>query len=104
MIQKYSIIALSLFLFACNDSNTESNDKNSSTEEQSTDSEENPNGENVVNNHSYSNIDEINTTHLHLDFEVDFDQKRIKGVARHKMNNTGVQKAIFDVQGLSLIH
>lgn len=102
MIQKYFIIVLSLFLFACNDSKNESSDVTSSTENKTSDGDENKEDETVVNNHSYSNIDEINTTHLHLDFDIDFDKKRIKGIARHKMNNTGVKKAIFDVQGLKI--
>ncbi|PHR48763.1 MAG: aminopeptidase [Fluviicola sp.] len=98
MIQKFSIVVLSLFLFACNDSKTESTDSDITTENQKPEKED----ENVVNNHSYSNIDEINTTHLHLNFDIDFDNKKIKGVARHKMNNTGVEVAIFDVQGLDI--
>lgn len=102
MIQKFSIIVLSLFFFACNDSKTESNDQNTSSKEQSAKEDSSKEVEDVVNNHSYSNIDKINTTHLHLDFDIDFDQKKIKGVARHKMNNTGVDVAIFDVQGLDI--
>jgi len=94
----FSIIVLSLFLFACNDSKIENTDSNTTTENQKPEKED----ENVVNNHSYSNIDEINTTHLHLNFDIDFDNKKIKGVARHKMNNTGVEVAIFDVQGLDI--
>jgi leukotriene-A4 hydrolase len=97
MIQKYSIIILSLFLFACNDSKTESKSSDSTTE-----NKKNDEGEAIVNNHSHSNIDEVNTTHLHLEFDVNFDQKKIKGIARHKMNNTGVDVAIFDVQGLDI--
>jgi aminopeptidase N len=101
MIQKYSIIFLSLFLFACNESKSEKNNSDSTTENKTSDKESDE-GETLVNNHSYSNIDEVNTTHLHLDFVVDFKEKRINGVARHKMNNTGVNQAIFDVQGLKV--
>ena len=56
----------------------------------------------VVKDHSYSNIEEINTTHLHLDVLVDFENKVLKGVVRHTMNNTGVTTAIFDVYGLNI--
>lgn len=56
----------------------------------------------VVNNHSYSNIEEINSTHIHLDLNVDFDSKTIQGVARHTMNNKGANKAIFDIKKLDI--
>ena len=50
--------------------------------------------------HSYANLDQINTQHLHLDLEVDFASKTIYGVARHQMRNRGADTAIFDVKGL----
>jgi aminopeptidase N len=56
----------------------------------------------VVKDHSYSNVGEINTTHLHLDATVNFENKQISGVVRHTMNNTGVTKAIFDIYGLEI--
>ena len=55
-----------------------------------------------VSNHSHAEIDEINTTHLHLDLNVDFEQQRIDGIARHTMNNTGVKQAVFDIDGLNI--
>lgn len=58
----------------------------------------------IVKNHSYSNIHEINTKHLHLDLDVNFDEKKIVGVARHEMINNGAKKAVFDVQGLNIIN
>ena len=54
----------------------------------------------AIENHSYSNIADINTTHLHLDLTVDFQNKQLKGVVRHEMKNTGTKEAIFDVSGL----
>lgn len=56
----------------------------------------------AVKNHSYSNVNEINTTHLHLDIAVDFDKKELTGVVRHTMNNRGVNRVIFDMYGLSI--
>lgn len=50
--------------------------------------------------HSYANLEQINTTHLHLDLEVDFAAQTIYGVARHQMKNNGADTAIFDVKGL----
>lgn len=52
--------------------------------------------------HSYSNVGEIQTTHLHLDLEVNFSNKIIYGVAHHKMSKHSTDKAIFDVKGLEI--
>ncbi len=52
--------------------------------------------------HSYSNLDEIQTKHIHLDLEVDFDNKSIYGIARHEMINHGTDTAIFDIKGLEI--
>ncbi len=51
-------------------------------------------------NHSYANIDAIHTKHLHLELEVDFKLEKLRGVARHIMENHGTNKAIFDINGL----
>ena len=53
-------------------------------------------------NHSYSNIRKIRTKHLHLDLDVNFDKKKIYGVARHEMENFGADTAIFDIKGLEI--
>jgi aminopeptidase N len=50
--------------------------------------------------HSYANLEQINTTHLHLDLEVDFEAQTIYGIARHQMKNRGADTAIFDIKGL----
>ena len=55
-----------------------------------------------VNNHSFSNIEEVHTTHLHLDLNVDFTNKKLSGVARHKMDNQGANQAVFDIKGLKI--
>lgn len=52
--------------------------------------------------HSYSNTDQIKSKHLHLDLKVDFDNKSISGVARHKMLNLGSDTAIFDIKNLDI--
>ena len=52
--------------------------------------------------HSYSNVHEIHTKHLHLDLDVNFDNKTIYGVARHEMINSGADTAIFDIKGLEI--
>ena len=52
--------------------------------------------------HSYSNLNEIKTTHLNLELEVDFNNKTIYGIARHTMKNFGSDTAIFDIKGLQI--
>ncbi len=56
----------------------------------------------VFDNHSYANIRKIRTKHLHLELDVNFENKTIYGVARHEMANTGVDTAIFDIKGLEI--
>lgn len=57
----------------------------------------------AVDAHSYAKMDEIKTTHLHLDLDVNFENKTIYGIARHEMKNFGTDTAIFDVKGLEII-
>lgn len=52
--------------------------------------------------HTYSNIQEIRTEHLHLDLEVNFDNKTVYGVARHTMGNHTSDTAIFDIKELEI--
>ena len=54
------------------------------------------------NSHSYANIDEIRTKHLHLEMDVNFENQTIYGVARHQMVNKGTETAIFDVKNLAI--
>jgi leukotriene-A4 hydrolase len=55
--------------------------------------------------HSYSNVDEIRTKHLHLDLKVDFENKKMTGVVRHTMERLkDADTAIFDVNGLRVDH
>lgn len=56
----------------------------------------------VFDNHTYANIRQIKTKHLHLDLDVNFDNKTIYGVARHEMENFGADTAIFDIKGLDI--
>ena len=53
--------------------------------------------------HSYANIEDIRTTHLHLELDVNFENKKIYGVARHEMSKHDVDVAIFDIKGLEII-
>lgn len=52
--------------------------------------------------HSFANIDQIRTKHLHLNLEVDFTKKTVAGVARHEMGDHKVTTAIFDIKALEI--
>jgi leukotriene-A4 hydrolase len=82
------IFCIGIILWACNPS---SRTATSSTENLSAFAQD---------DHSYANLEQINTTHLHLDLEVDFSSQTIYGVARHRMHNRGADTAIFDIKGL----
>ncbi len=56
----------------------------------------------IRESHSYANIEEVFTKHLHLDMEVDFDNNSIYAVARHTMINKGSDTAVFDIKGLEI--
>lgn len=58
---------------------------------------------NAKDTHSYANISEIRTTHLHLDLDINFENKTVYGVARHEMSEHSTDKAIFDVKGLEIM-
>jgi leukotriene-A4 hydrolase len=54
----------------------------------------------AFDSHSYSNIREVRTKHLHLDLDVNFTNQTLYGVARHEVQNNGSDTAIFDMKGL----
>jgi len=56
----------------------------------------------VSDSHSYANIEQIRTKHLHLDIDVDFEAKMISGVARHEMVKHDATTAIFDIKALDI--
>lgn len=97
MIQKIVPVLFIAFLIGCGSESNE-NKTTDNNDQDSTASAEKV----EVRNHSYANIDEINTEHLHLDLEVNFDDKVISGVARHTMNNKGASKAIFDMKDMDI--
>ncbi|MFM7644500.1 MAG: M1 family metallopeptidase [Sphingomonadales bacterium] len=85
---RHLLILLILVLLGCNQAPS----TNPAATEQLT--------ENPQDDHSYANLEQINTTHLHLDLEVDFAAQTIYGIARHRMRNNGADTAIFDIKGL----
>lgn len=55
-----------------------------------------------IDAHTYSNVHEIRTEHLHLELELDFENQEINGVARHEMSEHEVDTAIFDIKELDI--
>lgn len=55
----------------------------------------------VEDMHSHSNVNEVKTTHLHLNLDVNFEEKTLKGYAEHKIENlSSAKKMIFDTKQL----
>lgn len=52
--------------------------------------------------HSYANTDEIHTEHLHLDLDINFENNKIYGVARHKMSKHDSDTAVFDIKHIDI--
>ena len=56
-----------------------------------------------IDNQSYSNCDEVHSTHLSMDLTVNFEEKKLTGFVKHNIENiTGTTKMIFDVNQLSI--
>lgn len=98
MIQKIVPVLFIAFLVSCGEKTADDNKEKQSNENKTS-------SDSIaveVNNHSFANIDEISTSHLHLDLEVNFDKKILSGVARHTMDNTGTDQAIFDIKDIDI--
>ncbi len=55
----------------------------------------------VEDHHSYSNVNDAHSDHLHLNLSVDFDRRQLKGSVTHDISNvTGVEEIIFDTKNL----
>jgi len=59
---------------------------------------------NPVDVSSYSNINEIHTSHVHLNLDVSFDKRQLSGVASHTMKvvKPSVKSAFFDIVGIDV--
>lgn len=56
-----------------------------------------------IDYHSYSNVYDVYTSHLHLDIDVNFNDKVISGSVLHDIQNkSGVDEIIFDVYDLEI--
>lgn len=92
-----SFYLIGLFgLIACGNSAEDSNESN-------LDSNQTDIPTIVDDQHSYSNVSEVYSTHLHLNLRVNFDAKKLTGNAVHSIENpTGTSQMIFDVNGLNV--
>ncbi len=56
-----------------------------------------------IDYHSYSNVYDVYTSHLHLNINVDFDSKTISGWVDHDIvNKNGTNKMVFDINQLDI--
>jgi len=62
----------------------------------------NPDPGSDSDNHSYANTKQIHTKHLHLELDVNFENRTVYGIARHQMVNNGTDTAIFDIKALDI--
>ena len=72
---------ISILFISCNGSNTEevNSDEDSLSSEQVQVTDMQP--------HSYANLQEVRTTHLHLDLTADFDTQTLSGSVTHSIKN-----------------
>ncbi|WP_027419427.1 M1 family metallopeptidase [Crocinitomix catalasitica] len=57
----------------------------------------------VIDKHSYSNIESVRTKHLHLDLLVDFESSKLVGSVEHELEYLDdAKEVIFDIYGLSI--
>ena len=57
----------------------------------------------VIDPHSFSNFNEVQSTHLHLDLTVDFESNKLKGRVDHKISKLGTSDTVvFDTKDLNI--
>lgn len=105
---KLSIVLVSvLLLTACSDNSKNQKTKNQKESSTNKSSHNHVDGEGCkmpLTNHTHANIDEVRTSHLHLDLDVDFEKKKIYGVARHGIEQLSpTDEMIFDIDGVKII-
>ena len=92
--QRLSIIFFTVSLLSCGSGNTE---------QALTDDNVPPDSSNVVDHHSYANVKDVFTTHLHLDIKVDFAKQIIAGSVLHNVENqSNAKQMVFDVKDLKI--
>ncbi len=97
-----SALLISIIIFsACNNSEENQDTKPNSNDKDSTLSEV----DTTLDQHTLSNYMDVRTKHLHLDIEVDFENKQITGSVTHTIENlTGADQIVFDTKGLNILN
>jgi leukotriene-A4 hydrolase len=97
-----SILIISITLFtACNSAEENKEAKTNSKEKDSIVNEI----DNTIDHHTLSNYMDVRTKHLHLDIEVDFENKQITGTVTHTIENiTGADQIVFDTKALKILN
>ncbi len=97
-----SIIIVSLILFSACENTNKSEEYQPKTEEKDSLVDD---IDNTIDQHTLSNYLEVRTKHLHLDIEVDFENKRIFGTVTHTIENiTSAEQVVFDTKGLNILN
>jgi aminopeptidase N len=107
-MHKYLIILVSttitLNFLGCKDVEEKENEKTNQTSKNEGQSDELvlPMGS---DDHSYANIKQVKTNHIHMDMNVDFDSKQLKGEVRLDIENMAkTDSLILDVDNLHIQH
>lgn len=89
MTTRFLIPLLAILLVACSSDPSKNNDETSKANE-------------VSDAHSFANVNDVHTKHLHLELDVNFQNQIIYGIARHEMSDHIVDTAIFDIKDLQI--
>lgn len=93
-LNHFLVASLAVILIACGSASEEVLEDTNVTEENITD---------VVDVHSKSNVNEVKTKHLHLELAVNFDNKSLRGSAKHTIENiSNANKIVFDMKQLDI--
>ncbi len=99
-----SALALSISLFSCGSGEkTEETEKNTTSESAAQSECDKVWEESEIDYHTLSNYQEVYVSHIHLDVEVSFDEKRIFGTVSHTIENPCKKDVIvFDSRALDI--
>lgn len=105
MRKLFFVLASTALLFhSCKDVESEKNENPDNSKQKNNDTVafELPMGPDA---HSYANLDEVKTKHIHLDLNVDFESKQLIGEARLDIENLAkTDSLILDVDNLHIQH
>lgn len=103
LIQLLFISSIVIGMVSCGESTTEETSKEEEHEVEGTKETIADSGEAVIDEHTLSNYYDARTTHLHLDIEVSFEEKKVFGTAVHTIENiNNVEHINFDTKALNI--